>query len=193
MLMLSIRRSKHANQGKQMFDREQFIADCRSAIGGGHAVRHIREILARVVSDPSEVMRCLGDLQAGGIEPLYHSPELTIINVCWLPNMVIMPHNHNMWAVIGIYSGREDNILWRRLPETTNRIEAAGAKSLSTGDTLALGPDVIHSVVNPISHLSGAIHVYGGDFYGVERSEWDPESLEEKPYDMEKARRLFQR
>jgi predicted metal-dependent enzyme (double-stranded beta helix superfamily) len=175
-----------------MFDPEQLIVDCRSAISSHQAVRHIREILARAVSDPSVVLRALGDLQAGGIDPLYRSPELTIINVCWLPNMVIMPHNHNMWAVIGIYSGREDNILWRRPPETTNRIEAAGAKSLSSGDTLALGPDVIHSVINPISRLSGAIHVYGGDFFGVQRSEWDPESLEEKPYDMEKARRLFQ-
>jgi len=27
--------------------------------------------------------------------------------------MTIMPHNHRMWAVIGIYTGREDNIFWR--------------------------------------------------------------------------------
>ena len=176
-----------------MFDCEQFIADCLLCLGSGHAAHNIRKTLARAVSDPAAVLRGLGDLKAGGIEPLYRSPQLTILNVCWLPNMVIMPHNHNMWAVIGIYSGREDNILWRRLSETTDRIEAAGAKSLSAGDTLVLGPDVIHSVVNPISRLSGAIHVYGGDFFGVQRSEWDPESLEEKPYDMQKARRLFQR
>jgi predicted metal-dependent enzyme (double-stranded beta helix superfamily) len=175
-----------------MFDVEQFIADCQLARGNDHAARNIREILACAVSDPPAVVRAMGELKAG-IETLYRSPELTIINVCWQPDMVIMPHNHNMWAVIGVYSGREDNILWRRLPETTRRIEAAGAKSLSTGDTLVLGSDAIHSVVNPISRISGAIHIYGGDFYGARRSEWDPESLEEKPYDMEKARRLFER
>ena len=27
-----------------------------------------------------------------------------------------MPHNHEMWAVIGVYTGREDNIFWRRIP-----------------------------------------------------------------------------
>jgi len=27
--------------------------------------------------------------------------------------MTIMPDNHRMWAVIGIYTGREDNIFWR--------------------------------------------------------------------------------
>jgi predicted metal-dependent enzyme (double-stranded beta helix superfamily) len=46
-------------------------------------------------------------------------------------------------------------------------------------------------VVNPLSRLSGAIHVYGGDFFGVSRSEWDPDSLHEKPFDMEKVLRMF--
>ncbi len=27
-----------------------------------------------------------------------------------------MPHNHNMWAAIGVYQGREDNILFAHLP-----------------------------------------------------------------------------
>ena len=102
-----------------------------------------------------------------------------------------MPHNHEMWAVIGVYSGREDNILWRRLPDDADRIEAAGAKSLSEGDVLAFGPDVIHSVINPIPRVTGAIHIYGGDFFGVARSEWDPESLRERPYDMDKVLRMF--
>lgn len=96
------------------------------------------------------------------------------------------------WAVIGVYTGREDNILWRRLPDDINgRIEAAGAKTLGTKDVLLMGADAIHSVVNPLSRLTGAIHVYGGNFFGVSRSEWDPESLDELPYDMEKVLRMF--
>jgi len=94
--------------------------------------------------------------------------------------------------VIGVYTGREDNILWRRLPdETDGKVEAAGAKTLGETDTLALGADVIHSVVNPVARITGAIHVYGGDFFGVSRSEWDPDSLRERPYDMEKVLRMF--
>lgn len=177
-----------------MFDKEQFIADCRGALEGDRASRNVREVVERAVSNPSSVVRHLGDPKPGGIEPLHRSPEMTIINVFWPAQMVIMPHNHAMWAVIGVYSGREDNILWRRLPESTmGRIEAAGAKSLSTGDAQAFGADLIHSVVNPISRVTGAIHVYGGDFFGAERSEWDTESLEERPYDMKKVLRLFER
>ncbi len=177
-----------------MFDKEQFVADCRAALDGAASARNVREVVARAVADPQAVLRGLGEPKAGGIVPLYASADLTILNVLWPSNMVIMPHNHTLWAVIGVYGGREDNILWRRLPgEASRRIEAAGAKSLSTKDSLAFGPDVIHSVVNPSTRITGAIHVYGGDFLRIERSEWDPDSLEERPYDLEKARRMFAR
>ena len=97
-----------------------------------------------------------------------------------------------MWAVIGIYTGREDNIFWRRQPDGSNRIEAAGAKSLGVGDAEPLGRNIIHSVTNPIPRLTGAIHVYGGDFFGVERSEWDPETLAEGRFDAERLAQRFE-
>ena len=177
-----------------MFDKDRFIADCRAALDGAHSARNVREVVARAVADPAAVLAVLGEPTAGGIVPIHRSPELTIINVLWPPNMVIMPHNHNTWAAIGVYAGREDNILWRRLPaESPRSIEAAGAKSLSTSDALAFGPELIHSVVNPSAKVTGAIHVYGADFFAIARSEWDPDSLEERAYDTEKALRMFAR
>ena len=76
--------------------------------------------------------------------------------------------------------------------ETGGKIEAAGAKSLGERDAEPLGRDVIHIVTNPLSRLTGAIHVYGGDFFAVSRSEWDPENLLERRYDAAKAMRLFE-
>jgi predicted metal-dependent enzyme (double-stranded beta helix superfamily) len=117
---------------------------------------------------------------------------LTIVNVIWKPHMTVMPHNHEMWAVIGIYGGREDNIFWRRIKDDPHgHIEAAGARALGTGDHAPLGKDIIHSVTNPIPKLTGAIHIYGGDFFEVERSEWDAENLTEQPYDMDRVKALF--
>jgi predicted metal-dependent enzyme (double-stranded beta helix superfamily) len=55
-----------------------------------------------------------------------------------------------------------------------------------------LGKNIIHSVTNPIRRLTGAIHVYGGDFFGVPRSEWDAETLEEQRLDGEKMLRRFE-
>lgn len=175
-----------------MLTQEKLIADCKAALDGDRSSRNVRDVMASAVSDPAAVILAVGEPKQSGIQKIYRSPELTIINVLWRPGMIVMPHNHALWAVIGIYSGREDNILWRRLPEAKDgELEAAGAKTLSAKDAVAFGPDVIHSVVNPLSRITGAIHVYGGDFFGVERSEWDPEDLHEKPYDMEKVLRMF--
>ena len=106
--------------------------------------------------------------------------------------MTIVPHDHRMWAVIGMYSGREDNIFWRRIADDPfGEVEAAGARSLQSGDTELLGKSIIHSVTNPIPRLSCAIHVYGGDFFAAERSEWDAETLLEGRFDADAAVRRF--
>jgi hypothetical protein len=79
------------------------------------------------------------------------------------------------------------------IPGVPNRIEAAGAKSLCERDTVPLGSDIIHSVINPIDRLTGAIHIYGGDFFAAERSEWDSLTLDEHHSDGEQTRRMFER
>jgi len=107
--------------------------------------------------------------------------------------MTLLPHNHRMWAVIAMYTGREDNIFWRRLPGDPQRqLEAAGAKALCERDAMPLGQEIVHSVTNPIPRLTGAIHIYGGDFFNVARSAWDPETLREQPSDGEKMARRFE-
>jgi predicted metal-dependent enzyme (double-stranded beta helix superfamily) len=175
-----------------MFDLDRFIDDCRAAVREDRTHRAAREVLARANSDPAAILAALGEPATAGVTPLYKSAELTILNVVWGRRMTIMPHDHRMWAVIGVYTGREDNIFWRRLPdEADGLIEAAGAKSLGERCAEPLGREIIHSVTNPLGRLTGAIHVYGGDFYGIERTEWDPETLCERPYDFELHRRLF--
>jgi predicted metal-dependent enzyme (double-stranded beta helix superfamily) len=177
-----------------IFDLPQLITDCQAALRGDMPERALREVVARAVSEPSAVVRALGEPRRGEIQRLHVSPELTILNVIWAPHMGVMPHNHEVAATIGIYTGREDNIFWRRLRDgERGKIEAAGAKALSQGDAVSLGRDIIHSVTNPIPRLTGALHVYAGDFFAIARSEWDPESLEEGPYDVQKTLRLFER
>jgi len=56
-----------------------------------------------------------------------------------------------------------------------------------------LPADAIHSVTNPIERLTGALHLYGGDFFAPGRSEWDPETLREQPWDIAAAQEKFRR
>jgi len=171
------------------FQLDAFIDECRRA-GSQQA---IKEVVARAVSDRAAVLHELGEPTKGQVQTLYHSEDLTILNLIWAPKMTLFPHDHTVWAVIGIYGGREDNIFWRRRSGTeTGRVEAVGAKSLSDGDTVALGRDVIHSVTNPIPRCTGAIHVYGGDFFNPNRKEWDPETLCERPTDVNRLVRIFE-
>jgi predicted metal-dependent enzyme (double-stranded beta helix superfamily) len=174
-----------------MFDLDRFVADCRGALAADGSHKLVREVVARAVSEPADVLRGLGEPTRGVLQTLHRSPGLTVLNIVWAPYMTVMPHNHNMWAVIGIYSGREDNIFWRRVPGRGGHLEAAGARALARGDAEPLGRDIVHSVTNPIPRLTAAIHVYGGDFFGAERSEWDPETLDERPFDAERAVRQF--
>lgn len=175
-----------------MFDTERFVADCRAAFAADPTHKAIHEVVARAMSEPAAVLKGLGEPKRPEMRTLFHSDSLTILNVVWVPGQIAMPHNHRMWAVIGIYSGREDNIFWRRITGSPNRIEAAGAKSLSEKDAMPLGSDVIHSVINPIGRLTGSIHIYGGDYFAAERSEWDSLTLDEQRSDGEQARRRFE-
>ena len=175
-----------------MFETEQFVADCRAAFAADSTHKAIREVLTRAVSEPAAVLGALGEPKRVGSSTLFHSDSLTILNVVWGPSMMVMPHDHRMWTVIGVYSGREDNIFWRRIPGAPNRIEAAGAKALCEKDVVPLGSDIIHSVINPIDRLSSAIHIYGGDFFASERSQWDSLTLDEHRLDREKTLRQFE-
>lgn len=171
---------------------EQLIGDLRAVLADRSPTKAVREIVARAVSDRAALEKMIGTPERGGVQCLHSADDLTIINVVWTPYMTIKPHNHNMWAVIGVYGGREDNIFWRRIKDDPNgRIEAAGAKSIGASEVRALGEDIIHSVTNPTTKLTGAIHVYGGDFYEMPRNEWDPESLIERPYNLEANMKLF--
>jgi predicted metal-dependent enzyme (double-stranded beta helix superfamily) len=171
------------------FDVERFVDDVKRAHAETDSQRAVQEILARAVSDPRAVLAGLGEPGKVGVKSIYRSPDLTILNVIWAPLMVLLPHNHNMWASIGIYTGREDNIVWER--QAANVIEASGATSLSEREVFALPVDAIHSVTNPIPRMTGAIHIYGGDFFAVPRSEWDSETLRERPMDVEAIQKRF--
>ena len=72
------------------------------------------------------------------------------------------------------------------------KIEAAGAKTIAAGEVATLGKNIVHSVTNPTSSFTGASHVYGGNFFEIERSEWDPMSLNEASYDVDKILALFE-
>jgi len=171
-------------------DLDRFVADCVAASQDGDPQGAVREVLTRAMSTPRAVLAGLGEPKQAGIRPLHRSPTLTIFSATWTPQMNLVPHNHLMWALIGIYTGREDNIMWRRTPA---KVEAFSARALFEGDVATLPDDVIHSVTNPLPRFTGGIHIYGGDFFDTARSQWNPETLHEESSNGATIREMFER
>lgn len=173
-----------------MFDLDAFLANCQEAAAETEPRRATRELLTRTVARPDAVADALRPKEAG-ITLLHHAPDLTVLHVVWAPHMELYPHDHRMWAAIGVYSGQEDNTFFRRSGPDRSAIVESGGKELATGGVVALGDDTIHAVTNPTDRLTGAIHVYGGDFVNEPRSQWDPADSEERPYNMQATLEQF--
>lgn len=173
-----------------MFETERFIEACLAALQDSSPRQAVRELVRAAVRDSGEVQQALGAPASAGITTLHRSERLTVLNVIWAPKMAIYPHDHRTWAVIGIYGGQEDNTFYRRRPDGAGLDQITG-RSLFEDEALILGPDVIHAVANPRLQFTGALHVYGGDFFAIPRSEWDTPDSVETPYDVEHAMRTF--
>ena len=132
-----------------MFDLDEFLTDCRAAVGEAEARRAIRETLTRAMAQPAEVGATLRPRE-GGLTLLSHDPDLTVIHLVWAPAMQLFPHDHRMWAAIGIYAGQEDNTFYRRSgAEPRARSSSRAERLCAEGDVLMLGDDTIHGVANP--------------------------------------------
>jgi predicted metal-dependent enzyme (double-stranded beta helix superfamily) len=165
-----------------MFDLDEFLAACTACLEESDPRRAVREVLTRAVSRPEEVGDRL-EPKAAGITLLYHAPDLTVLDVVWAPGMRLFPHDHRMWATIGVYAGREDNEFFRRASEGPAGLVPSNGKTLDPSDVVLLGDDTIHSVANPGRGPTGAIHIYGGDFVNQPRSQWREPALDEEPFD----------
>ena len=167
-----------------MFDLDTFVTDCRNSLHEAQPMLAIKELLERAVSKPAEVADAL---QADpGVAVLHRSDELTVLSVVVPAGQPkTPPHDHRMWALVGIYGGQEDNEFFRR--DAAGLVESGG-RSILVSDTLAMGDDTIHAIRNPLDHSAlAAIHVYGGDLVAAERSMWVEPDFIEAPYDAKKV------
>src|SRR5690606_10343405 len=89
---------RHLDRGSTMFEIDRFIEDCRAAVREDGTHKAAREVLARALSEPGQVVRALGEPRKSQVEKLYADGSLVILNVVWAPWMTVMPHNHEMWA-----------------------------------------------------------------------------------------------
>lgn len=171
-----------------MFDREEFVDECRRALAEKESQLAVRDIVGRAVGDPAAIEAAFGNADSWRIDIVHHDDDLTILHFVWPPTLELFPHEHKMWSTVGIYGGIEENTYYRRSGET---VEVSGHARGEVGDVLLLGTDGIHSVENPTRQWTAALHVYGGDFFANPRLQWDRDSGESEPFSLDNSRRLL--
>ena len=167
---------------------DSLLGELHDCLRESSPILAVRDVLDRLCADPASLAAAFPPDRSENLV-LHRSPELTVAKVVWGPGMSFKPHDHHLWAVIGIYTGAEDNTFYRR--RAGGGLEQSGGRSLRPGDVCLLGDDTIHAVVNPTREYAGAIHVYGGDLGAPARSEWDPVTFEERPYDVDAMHATF--
>lgn len=126
--------------------------------------------------------------QGVGLTVLHEEPDhtLAVFAVCWGPGKGVPPHNHGTWAVVAGVDGPETNTFWKRVDDGSKEgyaeIVKAGSKVFNQAEVLSLLPDGIHSVSNEGDKTTVSLHTYGMHVNYTSRSQFDPETNEEKPF-----------
>ncbi len=174
------------------FDKDTFIAECLDAVRSeDRASRAVKEIVEQAVSDPAAIEAEVRPWSESPMMTVWHNTdELTVLHIVWPPEIDLFAHDHNMWAVIGVYGGREDNQFYKRLDDGS--IAPHTAKTMLSKDVEALGSKVVHSVRNPTREWTAAIHAYGGDFFTTPRTQWSMDTFEPARLDPENLKKRLE-
>jgi predicted metal-dependent enzyme (double-stranded beta helix superfamily) len=151
-------------------DITEFVVACREAAGGDTPTRDVSELVAAFLHQRS-LPSLLGDGDRSTYEALYRGQDILVLHGVVPPTPApVAPHDHRMWAVIGVYQGLEHNELFVRAD--SGGLENVARVTVAAGDVRTLDPSTIHSVQAGGDGYLGAIHVYGGDLFGTPRSTW---------------------
>jgi 3-mercaptopropionate dioxygenase len=125
------------------------------------------------------------DLKSGmgggiGQYALYRADDLCLFSLV-IPSGAETPvHDHLAWGLIGVYRGRQDETVYRRLDdgrdEARAELEVAKRQTMETGQFYALLPprDDIHFVKTVSEVPSISIHLLANDTACVWRHRYDP-------------------
>lgn len=162
------------------FDLDLFVEQCRQALREPDPRGAMHERVERAVRLGSRIREDIppGLREVGGLA--HYSPELTILCLDWPPRMYDPPHDHRCWAVVGVYVGEEASVTY---DTSSGGLHPTVRASLGEGDAVVLATDTVHSVTNPLTTWTAALHVYAGDFLSPRRREWDPVTGQACPWD----------
>jgi predicted metal-dependent enzyme (double-stranded beta helix superfamily) len=168
---------------------QELVEKCRAAAATHEPRTGVVEVLDAFVHQPN-LEQQLGPADRSTYVALYRGHDLVVLHGVVPPTpRPVDPHDHRMWAVIGVYHGQEDNQLFARTDDAA--LEPTERFSVQAGEIRPLDASTIHSVQAAGGRYLGAVHVYGGDLFGTPRSTW--RDGVEQPNDESALPAFFQR
>jgi predicted metal-dependent enzyme (double-stranded beta helix superfamily) len=171
-----------------MFSADEFVRDVQAASIAPDPVAAVQGVVESAVADGSTIDSVLGTQLKADNDTLFSSENLTVQRIIWVPGLPSVPHEHRMWAVVGVYAGEELNRIYERSLDGLTEVRTQAVKER---EVLALDADAIHSVENSGATWTAALHVYAGDIVNVERSAWGPDGGEAPFAEVDTARRAM--
>ena len=166
---------------------KQFVDDSERIVRGSRKetdiLRGLKPLLERLLAEngsvPNGAFKPRPDRFAMNLLYMPTDQAFSIIGGVWHPGQTTPIHDHLTWALIGVYSGREREALYRRLDDGSNpkfaKVEKVSERINEPGHVTVLAHSGIHKVDNPSSDTSThSIHVYGRDIGNLERHSYDP-------------------
>ncbi|MGW8367692.1 MAG: hypothetical protein ACWGPN_03305 [Gammaproteobacteria bacterium] len=166
---------------------EAVIDKCKQALSAPDAQHEVETILLEAANDPAVRDAISARTKFASLEDLaiHRSDTLTLLAGSLPPGFSAAPHNHNIWSVVSVCAGQEDNEFFERDGDSLRRV---GETSVVAPGVLANAAEVIHAIRNPLDTPLVVLHAYGGDLFSTPRSNWDATTHKEIPFDWEKVR-----
>ena len=171
------------------FEIESFAKSCKQAMDSSED-RHkaASACLLEVLTEhaPEEIVATLNAAVPPGADIgemiVHQSDELTMLYARIPARFQSGIHNHTVFACIGQLIGQETNRFYTR--DEHAGLRPTGEMTADPGFVLNLKADAIHSIENPNSTPSAALHIYGGDFSALmdKRSLWTSADFGEIPF-----------
>ncbi len=112
---------------------------------------------------------------------LVHMPNdkiFSIIAGVWKIGQTTPIHDHLTWALVGVYSGKERESIYKRIDNLSDpkiaKLELVSDRINERGHVTVLSESGIHKVSNEFPEPAYSIHVYGRDIGNTERHSYDP-------------------
>ena len=166
-----------------------FIHDVKQILAAdpnqGTDLERVAERMRKLVADP--IIRNWQEEPTGNVhlgqqsEPLYQDESgLTLMNARFGPEAMTPIHNHNSWAIVGVYRGRDRYQIWRRSDTGSGaghaQVELIEERVLEPGDVAIVPapPQDIHAQQGFAGEVAYELVLFGTNPAGKPRLYFEP-------------------